>query len=1116
MKNNNYLIFCSKILLLSFILANNFYFSQNVPDNTRLFQLNPLKGSSLSLVETTNSYVYHVGIANSSEVGFDNINYKNIGFDDMFIVKTNITTGINSWVKVFNAGNKGIISPKYVYVDSYENIFIVGQFSGTITAGSKVVTSTSPSDAFIMKIESSGNPLWVNVLTNVNIASNKIKIDSDISDVFMVFNKNSIIRINNISGDIIFGTTYDYLDLDSVALYNNEVYISGMVRNSYVIAGTETFSNMLNSGFVLKGDKLCNFNASLKFKTIDSGTLGNYVDDIDFTSTGKLIISGFSSTKANLETETSTVAYTYTPNTTFPNGVYHFSALVDSNLSKVNYYRISSKLSNKDIYLTRSDIYFNSKIIPYGNKDDYKNLLYISALGISSSFTNSNSSITNTTFVSGINFFNLLLSQDSSGNTTGTNQPFFGGFRISANGNYHTETSTNIRLFTTSTLLTNTSSVLWSKVKSSGIGGSVSRKFVKHLNSAKGDLYFTSLVEGKVNFFGKEVNNLAGLYSRYITRLGENGLPKWFARFHQDSGAEELNISQDFACVDKDDNFLFLVNTIGSSSTFYDSVGNIIDFQQSSNVSSKVLIKLDKDGRLLWSKQVTPTSSTQLEGSVITDKLGDVYLIIANPPGATGTSVVIDGKTLGNSNTASTFLIKLNGQTGSVIYSKNYNYQSFSFIPVFDAQNNLYIFSEPGIGSINSNYIFDNIVIPRANNGDHLMLKFNSSDGAVTWGKNFYQNSTTTSSYSWPNHVVFDGNNFIINGSLNSSNSNSTYFLGLDGLQLNKAYSTSTSEPFIAKVDTNGNPIWQKPLHTNVSNPNGNIANIDIDSKGNIYSYFYFKDKLNINGVEMVLDPIKGNKIFTKYDSGGNPIYMKIVDYNLNYYSYIDVIDEDLVNVSNFTREPNILNYALNSSNSTSLYVATFGKINLSYLSAQKNYLELNNINIDNNPNNANSFSFDLVNNVDWSANSDQSWLNLSFINLTSKKPSATISGNGDAKITLTADTNNTGLQRTANVLISGTGVSSKTIIVTQTGVLGTSESKTFVMMLYPNPTSDVLNIQSQMKITKAEIYDFSGKLILKSNATDKKVNVNSLEKGTYLIKLYTENGIVNSKFIKN
>ncbi|MDN8902019.1 hypothetical protein Q0O39_14205, partial [Staphylococcus aureus] len=78
-----------------------------------------------------------------------------------------------------------------------------------------------------------------------------------------------------------------------------------------------------------------------------------------------------------------------------------------------------------------------------------------------------------------------------------------------------------------------------------------------------------------------------------------------------------------------------------------------------------------------------------------------------------------------------------------------------------------------------------------------------------------------------------------------------------------------------------------------------------------------------------------------------------------------------------------------------------------------------------------------------------------------------------DAKITLTAQVNNTGVTRNASVLVSGDqNVTSKTVIVTQSGILANNEVKTFVTVIYPNPTSDILNIQTEQKISKIEIFD--------------------------------------------
>lgn len=121
-----------------------------------------------------------------------------------------------------------------------------------------------------------------------------------------------------------------------------------------------------------------------------------------------------------------------------------------------------------------------------------------------------------------------------------------------------------------------------------------------------------------------------------------------------------------------------------------------------------------------------------------------------------------------------------------------------------------------------------------------------------------------------------------------------------------------------------------------------------------------------------------------------------------------------------------------------------------------------------------------------------------------------------NAKIIMAATTNDTGSNRSASVLFSGSGVPSKTITVTQTFILGTGESKTFITTLYPNPTSDILNIQTDQKSSKVEIYDLSGKMLTATENNVKKIQVSNLAKELYIIKLQTENGIITSKLIKN
>jgi len=69
---------------------------------------------------------------------------------------------------------------------------------------------------------------------------------------------------------------------------------------------------------------------------------------------------------------------------------------------------------------------------------------------------------------------------------------------------------------------------------------------------------------------------------------------------------------------------------------------------------------------------------------------------------------------------------------------------------------------------------------------------------------------------------------------------------------------------------------------------------------------------------------------------------------------------------------------------------------------------------------------------------------------------------------------------------------------------------------MYPNPTTDVLNISSKNGLTATEIKitDMTGKVVkVQKDATT--VNVSNLASGTYLIDITTNEGKASSKFIK-
>ena len=67
---------------------------------------------------------------------------------------------------------------------------------------------------------------------------------------------------------------------------------------------------------------------------------------------------------------------------------------------------------------------------------------------------------------------------------------------------------------------------------------------------------------------------------------------------------------------------------------------------------------------------------------------------------------------------------------------------------------------------------------------------------------------------------------------------------------------------------------------------------------------------------------------------------------------------------------------------------------------------------------------------------------------------------------------------------------------------------------IYPNPTTDYLNVSSASKISSVEVYDISGKKV-RVELTDNKVDVQNLVKGSYVIKITDASGTTSQKFIK-
>jgi alpha-tubulin suppressor-like RCC1 family protein len=99
-----------------------------------------------------------------------------------------------------------------------------------------------------------------------------------------------------------------------------------------------------------------------------------------------------------------------------------------------------------------------------------------------------------------------------------------------------------------------------------------------------------------------------------------------------------------------------------------------------------------------------------------------------------------------------------------------------------------------------------------------------------------------------------------------------------------------------------------------------------------------------------------------------------------------------------------------------------------------------------------------------------------------------------------------------------GTGISKSlpTLIVCPT--LANDQFNLSDFRIYPNPAKSVLNISlsGNSALTNIKIMDISGKIVLEQFENLASINIENLSNGLYIIQLFAERNVYQSKFIKN
>jgi hypothetical protein len=69
--------------------------------------------------------------------------------------------------------------------------------------------------------------------------------------------------------------------------------------------------------------------------------------------------------------------------------------------------------------------------------------------------------------------------------------------------------------------------------------------------------------------------------------------------------------------------------------------------------------------------------------------------------------------------------------------------------------------------------------------------------------------------------------------------------------------------------------------------------------------------------------------------------------------------------------------------------------------------------------------------------------------------------------------------------------------------------------LIYPNPAREMLWVTVNPPLKRIEIYDYNGRLVLEKKVESDAVSLDELPKGSYLIRLYSDSGVMVKKLIR-
>lgn len=238
-----------KICILLLVLATHSTFGQFTYNWATKFSGKPSFGDRLKTVKDNLGNVYAIGEYQGIQT-FGSITLNPVGYNNIYVAKFD-PSGACIWAIAGSNPPSGIAYSGGITMDNNYNIYITGYFSGLLTIGVNSVTATGSNDAFLAKLDNSGNCIWLK-----HFGGNYEDIGVDVD-----FNTNGFLHVT--------GT------------FTGQIYFDGYT--------TTNTSNTVADIFIAKSD----LNGNCVNLKKAGGAGSEVVTDIKIDNANQLLITGY-------------------------------------------------------------------------------------------------------------------------------------------------------------------------------------------------------------------------------------------------------------------------------------------------------------------------------------------------------------------------------------------------------------------------------------------------------------------------------------------------------------------------------------------------------------------------------------------------------------------------------------------------------------------------------------------------------------------------------------------------------------------------------------------------------------------------------------------------------